>query len=513
MADRDRELERREQLERALREAVARAEAASEAKSRFLANMSHELRTPLNAIIGYAEILMEDVDVDAIEDLERIRSSGRHLLGLINDVLDLSKIEAGKLALVAEEIDVGALVAELRQAVAPLVPARRNTLLIEVHGDVPPLLGDPMRVRQVLLNLLSNALKFTEGGTVRLDVRCEEQRSLVFAVRDTGIGIGKEQFARLFRPFVQADDSTSRRYGGTGLGLALSQRLAQMMEGEITVRSEVGEGSTFTFSLPLRSARAEVLPLVAARIAEARGGERPTVLCVDDDPATLLLLDRMLARHPVVVVPCLDPERVVPLAVELSPVAITLDLHMPKLDGQQVLQRLRAQPEVADVPVVVVSVDPAGSWDALQVGHWLTKPVDRAELLGVLAQVAPSGDGPVLVVDDDADARQLVLRILEQGDVPAVAAAGGAEALALLDTLRPRLVVLDLMLPEVDGFAVVERLRAEPRWAEIPVVVLTAAAVDERDAPRLASCTAIVRKGDDAMRAVLGELERIGLVA
>ena len=369
--------------------------------------------------------------------------------------------------------------------------------------------ADPMRVRQVLLNLLSNAAKFTEEGTVVLELsRREEmgQEVLRVSVRDTGIGISDAQMARLFRPFAQADDSTVRRFGGTGLGLVLSKRLAQMMEGEILATSEPGVGSEFTFVLPVSTVVGRIGALTAERAREAEAANLPVVLCVDDEAHTLHLLDRMLTSEGMLAVPCLRPKDALDLARRIRPSAITLDLHMPGLDGWTLLERLRADEELHGTPVVIVSIDgDEGSTRTLGADAWLQKPVDRAVLLKLMDTHCFGGEGPVLVVEDDDATRDVVLRTLTRHGVPVVEARDGFEAMAALETVRPRMVLLDLMMPGMDGFAVVERLR-DARWADIPVVVLTAAEPTLNDRERLAPVRHILTKSDDVLRGIVDQV-------
>ena len=471
--------------------------------------MSHELRTPLNAIIGYAEILLEGgLDDDSAADAGRIRTSGKHLLSLINDVLDLSRIEAGKIALLASDIELSSLLGEVVETVRPRAEGNGNTLELRVPGDLGTVCADPMRVRQVLLNLLSNAAKFTTDGTVVLEAVRQVQagREVVrLAVRDTGIGISEAQLARLFRPFAQADDSTVRKFGGSGLGLVLSKRLAEMMEGELLVDSELGAGSSFTFVLPVSTAAGRIERLTPLRAAEAAAADQRVVLCVDDDPHILEQLDRILSAEGMFVVPCQRPSGALELARMVRPAAILLDLHMPELDGSVLLEQLRRDPELAGVPVVVVSIDAEARRRTLAADAWMQKPVQRSELLALIEAHCPEGDGPVLIVEDDPATRDVVRKTLTRHGLAVIEACNGFEALAILQSVRPRIVLLDLMMPGMDGFTVVDRLGQQPGF-DVPVVVLTSADLDERDRQRLAAARRILTKTPDVLDDIVDQV-------
>ena len=371
------------------------AEAASTAKSHFLASMSHELRTPLNAIIGYSEMLQEEVaelgQTALAPDLEKIHTAGRHLLALINDILDLSKIEAGKTELFLETFDVRQMLHEVTATVRPLVEKNANTLAIETHADLGAMRADLTKIRQVLLNLLSNACKFTERGTVTLAAGREPQDGdgaewIVFRVSDSGIGMTPPQMAKLFEAFAQAEASTTRRYGGTGLGLAISRRFCQLMGGDITVTSEPGRGSTFTVRVPATVAEARPDGEAgSARTAASGSGAAGTVLVVDDDPAARNLLARFLGREGFRVEEAADGEAALRCARDCRPHVITLDVLMPGMDGWAVLTALKADPAVADIPVVMLSVvDEKHIGFALGASDFLTKPIERQRLVSVL---------------------------------------------------------------------------------------------------------------------------------
>jgi PAS domain S-box-containing protein len=397
-----------QQAEEALRRANAdlarardRADQANQAKSTFLANMSHELRTPLNAIIGYSEILEEEAEEaglgEMLGDLKKIQTAGRHLLTLISDILDISKIEAGKIELEIGEFDVARMVADVVTTAQPLAEARANRLEIACPPGIGTLEADETRLRQILLNLLSNACKFTAEGRVELRVerRAGSAESpgdrLTFEVSDTGIGMTPEQLQRVFEPFQQAEESTSRRFGGTGLGLTISRRLCTMMGGELTVRSMPGEGTAFTVHLPavVRPATAEELEAAeAAAYALPPPGAR-TVLVIDDDKNSRELLFRFLRKEGFHVVVSPNGEDGLRLAAEIRPAAITLDVVMPDPDGWEVLSRLRRDPELQAIPVVMISmVERRRDQDRMGLVDYLTKPIDYGRLTELLRRYA-----------------------------------------------------------------------------------------------------------------------------
>lgn len=484
-----------------LADARDQATLATLAKSRFLANMSHELRTPLNAIIGLAEMLAEDAEAQALkefrEPLDRILRAGRHLLELINDVLDLSKIEAGRLDLHEEEIDLAALVADLAGASQPLADRNGNRLVVERPAGLGSMRADQTRLRQIILNLLSNACKFTEGGTVTLAVARDAEEGWVrFRVSDTGIGMTRDQLGRLFQEFTQADSSTTRKYGGTGLGLAISQRLAALMGGTIAVESEPGVGTSFTVRLPAGAAAgADAIPGsppapvgAVAAIPDAARTVDDRVLVVDDDATVRDLMRRFLGREGFDVVTAESGAEALSAVRAQRPSVITLDVLMPDMDGWSVLQELKADPELAGIPVIMVTiVDEKHKGIALGASDYLNKPIDRGRLAAILARYRSAGTATrrVLVVEDDAAARMMMRRLLI-GEGWQVAEAGdGREALARMGRERPDLILLDLMMPEMDGFEFLAACRKVPEFGSIPVIIVTAADLTAHDHRRL----------------------------
>ncbi len=482
-------------LFRDLAEKSRQLEVASQLKSQFLANMSHELRTPLNAIIGVTEMLHEDARDfqrdNELEPLERVLRAARHLLALINDILDLSKIEAGKIELHVESFAIAPLVADVVTTLGTLALKNRNRVLVECASDIGKMRGDQTRIRQALLNLASNATKFTEDGTITIRVQriAEEGHPWVtMAVADTGIGLTREQMGRLFQEFVQADASTTRKYGGTGLGLAISRRFCQMMGGDITVESEPGRGSTFTIRLPAADTGSGPVGPQDSADPHAAGpqGETPTILVVDDDPTVREILERYLTREGFSVVTAgsgLDGLR---LAREIRPAAITLDVMMPDVDGWTVLAAIKGDPALADIPVILVTiVDERSRGYSLGATDYMVKPIDRERLVGVLREISGTLARHALLVDDDDLLRRGMRLALEQEGWKVTEAANGRLAMAQLDEMRPDVIVLDLMMPEMDGFEFLDGIRQRSEWREIPVLVVTAKDLTSEDRARL----------------------------
>ena len=488
----DRELQLGALVDR-LADARDAAMEATVAKSRFLANMSHELRTPLNAVIGITEMLIEDAEESGNrgtrEPLERISRAGKHLLQLINEVLDLSKIEAGKLEINDETVDVAALVNDLVGEVEPLAQKNANRFVVECPPDIGAVRSDPTRLRQIILNLLSNACKFTEHGLVSLSVsrsRSDGGEFISVRVVDTGIGMTEEQLGKLFQEFSQADSSTTRKYGGTGLGLAISDRLCRLMGGTIEVESKLGVGTTFTMRLPAdRVSVAAVVPAAATPAEHLRPARTNRVLVIDDDATVRDLMRRYLSREGFDVVTAAGGREGLEFARELHPSVITLDVFMPDLDGWSVLQALKQDADLRRIPVIMMTIsDEKQKGITLGASGHLTKPVDRAQLAQLLDRFKTAMPRALVVEDNQTD-REMMRRLLAGEGWEVMVASNGREALDRLTSEHPNLILLDLMMPEMDGFEFLAEFRKTPKFASTPVIVVTAADLSLEDRRRL----------------------------
>src|SRR5947209_8576933 len=476
----------RKNYENTLTAARDAAEAMSRTKSTFLANMSHELRTPLNAIIGYSEILREDAaakdDKEPIEDLQRIESAGRHLLGLINNILDLSKIEAGKMDAFIEEVNIQALFKEVLSIVKPLADKNENIIEVFCPADIGSFHSDQTKVKQCLLNLLSNANKFTSKGTLTLTAAREDNSRICFCVSDTGVGMTEAQLGQLFEAFSQTDASTTKRFGGTGLGLAITKHFCAMLDGDVTAESTPGTGSTFTIRLPDQGIVPAAVESPAPATVMADG--RATVLVVDDDPMVCSLLAKTLEKEGYRVISARNGIEALALAREHRPQAITLDVLMPQMDGWRALKELKAAAELRDIPVIMVTVlNERGMAIPLGAADFVTKPIDRQRLTAILREhCASPSSASILVVEDDLPTRETLCRSVATMGYVAHVAINGRSALDWLGNHpAPSLILLDLMMPEMDGFEFLQELRKRPALVDVPVIVVTALELTAED--------------------------------
>ncbi len=445
-------------------------------KSQFLANMSHELRTPLNSIIGFSRVIIKGIDGPTTDlqqqDLSAIYSAGQHLLALINDILDISKIEAGKMELTFDNnVNLTDLINSVMSTAAGLVKDKPVKLLKSIDPNLPVVRADTTRIRQVTLNLLSNAAKFTDAGSISVEANVqagpEGYPEVIVKVRDTGPGIAPEDQKRLFQPFTQVDETATRKAGGTGLGLSISRLLVEMHGGRIGLESALGTGSTFYYTLPLPHPEPQVILASGNKI----------ILAVDDERPILNLYDRYLSEHGYQVVPLTDPNQVVSRAKQIQPFAITLDVMMPGRNGWQVLEDLKNDPETSHIPVIVCSIlEDQEKGFSLGATDYLTKPILEEDLVGALSRLNNDGSiHEVLVVDDDENDLRLVQKILQKDERYHIGLAhGGAEGLVALRTFKPQAVILDLFMPGVDGFTILETMRADPALRDVPVIIFTA---------------------------------------
>ena len=489
------------------------ATGSSRAKSAFLASMSHELRTPMNAILGYSEMLQEDLadqaDPTSLQDLGRIHRAALHLLALINDILDISKIEAGRLDIYLEPFSIPVLLEDIVSTIRPQLERNGNELRVVLDEQMGTMYSDASKVRQIVTNLLSNATKFTENGEIRLMGRIDGA-DVEFEVRDNGIGMPADQLKRIFGAFEQGDSTSTRHYGGTGLGLTLVSRIVDLLEGSIEVDSELGVGSTFVVRLPLSKVQVGAATPVLGAPIHGQG----TVLVIDDDQSIQEWLHRALSREGFGVVIADSGEAGIAAAREVQPVLITLDIEMPGLDGWDVLSMLKSDPVTADIPVVIVSVqDIQGQGFSVNAVDYLTKPVDRRRLLTLAHKYGTALDeGQILLVEDDEATAEMVRRVLTRDGYDVMRVSDGEEALAV--TIRPSLVLLDLMMPKLDGFGFLEAIRDQPRWAGVPVVVMTAMTLTPAQKSRLLQqVQGVVSKGgnnsEDLLATVLSTARRM----
>jgi signal transduction histidine kinase/DNA-binding response OmpR family regulator len=483
--------------------ARAEAEAASRAKSSFLANMSHELRTPLNAIIGYSEILAEDAadrsDDATVKDLQKIQSAGKHLLGLINSVLDLSKIEAGRMDVYLEPVNLTQLVDEVRVMIQPLIEKNGNRLVIDCAPDIGSMRTDLTKVKQSLINLLSNAAKFTEKGEVRLSVARQTgpvgDFHVLFKVSDSGIGMTEEQMGKLFQAFAQADSSTTRNFGGTGLGLAITKRFATQLGGTVSVDSKPGVGSVFTLDLLDHSIAITAATDAIKTAVSGPDGPALTVLVVDDDPAVHEVLSATLVRKGYRVIHARDGAQALEIVRKTPPDLVTLDVMMPNVDGWTVLGAMKSDPALAHIPVIMLTiVDDRNLGWSLGASEYMTKPIDRERLVTLVRRfTGRSAESVVLIVDDDAEVRNVISATLRNVGLKTAEAINGRAAVEwLTSNPLPDLVLLDLMMPEMDGFQFLERLRDSAEPINVPVVVLTAKDLTADERAYLAERTVLV---------------------
>jgi signal transduction histidine kinase/DNA-binding response OmpR family regulator len=509
------------QAMQALETARDQSEQSSIAKSQFLANMSHELRTPLNAILGYAELLIEDMDdtdqAEAIDDLQKIRRSAHHLLTLINDILDLSKIEAGRMDVERHPFDVAALIDDVVETIKPLAAQKQNQIIVNIEPGLGSMVSDSVKVRQLLLNLLSNACKFTESGLISLSARLlarDGHGTVQLTVSDTGIGMSEEHLSRIFEAFTQADASTTRKFGGTGLGLAISKKFVELMGGDLSVSSEEQVGTTFSILLPrnLSEIPAQITPEIEAfntntpHLSSEAGF---LVLVIDDEPMAQELNKRWIERlgHKVIIAP--NGTDGLKLARTLKPNVILLDISMPGLNGWEVLQELKEDPTTAHIPAIMVSAhDDRKRAILLGAVELLTKPVARDDLNQLLTLYAGRSEGNILLVEDDVAMADIYKRSISSAGFQVHHAKNGIEALKLIEKQKDfRMAVVDLMMPEMDGFQFLEALEAHHPNLAMPVMVLTAKDLTQADRKRLAGHTQMLRmKGSLSPRELIGDI-------
>lgn len=505
-----------EQTSTELRIAMAETERATKAKSVFLANMSHELRTPLNAILGFSEMILEDleeagVDEEMLADVQKIHRAGQSLLALVNDVLDISKIESGKMDVYVESINISALLNDVINTVTPLAEKNHCPLQLEQDESLTStnFYADFTKVRQILLNLMSNAIKFGENGKIVLQVKYRDNY-FEFYVKDNGIGISADKLHTLFQAFTQADSSTTRKYGGTGLGLTICKEFAELMGGSIEVESEVGKGSCFIVKIP---AHVETIATEKTPNSGTKSGSGQTdlsnfkmthikehgiVLVVDDDHEMRELLAEHLDKLGYRPVTAASGEEALSMVHKLKPDAITLDVMMPDMDGWEVLAQLKADEALMQIPVIMLSIieDKAKGY-ALGATEYLIKPIDREHLATVLSKYRENAEPLVMLVEDDETTRNMMINMLERIECNVISAENGKIALQRLQQHQPDIILLDLMMPEMSGLEFAQILHNHPYWHQIPIIVLTAKDLTPEDRQQLSGCVELIyQKGN-----------------
>jgi signal transduction histidine kinase/DNA-binding response OmpR family regulator len=510
-----REIRKRRRVEEALIRAKEEAERASKFKDRFLSTMSHELRTPLNAVLGFSDLLADKRCGELNERQQRyvshINTGGRHLLKLIGDILDLSKIEAGRMELSCEDLSVANIFGEVVSALRPLAEKKAQTLSSNADRSLA-VHADATRCKQVLMNLVGNAIKFTpEGSSIEITAQ-QADREVQVKVRDNGPGIPREEQKRIFDAFYRLRKS-GEGAEGTGLGLAITESLVKLQGGSLGLESEPGHGSCFYFSLPVATAIREPRAQVAK--VPQKAAKAPKILIIEDDATTVQLIESQLTSSGYQVVSCDQPERAVEMAAEMQPQAITLDLLMKPTSGWEILLHLKQDPRTTSIPVVVVTVvDNPGTGAALGADEYLVKPVDKATLLAAVersleGRAVSSLSRPVLVVEDDAPTREIITELLTTKGYAVVTAPDGESARAQVAASLPELVILDLVLPKVSGFELLAEWRADRRTAELPIFVLTSKDLSAREKSYLRThAQSLFRKQESWQEALLKQLQR-----
>jgi signal transduction histidine kinase/CheY-like chemotaxis protein len=482
-------------------------------KSAFLANMSHELRTPLNSIIGFSKVILSGIDGEVNEkqkfDLNLIHEAGQHLLRLINEILDLSKIESGKMELNKEIIDISPVFDEVIATLKILLKDKPIELRKELEENLPPIFADRIRVKQIILNLGSNAIKFTDSGSITLTANKSSENEIMFTVRDTGIGIKPEDVPKVFEEFRQLDNSTSRRAGGTGLGMTISKRFVEMHNGKIWIESELGKGTTVFFTIPIR-------PVVKTEQPQPEIKEEiikpvpKTILVIDDEISVAMLYRRYLEREGYNVVHITTGRDIVNKVKDINPEAITLDIMIPHTDGWEILQQLKADPDTKNIPVIICSILSEKQLGfSLGAADYLVKPIIGDDLIKAIKSLSKDIK-QVMVIDDNPNDVELISRILQTCRYTVLTATSGKKGIEIIENNQVDLVILDLMMPEMDGFMVLEKLKSNPNTKDIPIIIITAKDVTAEDRKRLdGRVELLLRKGIFTAEELIQDVEHV----
>ena len=490
-------------------------EDAGRMKSQFLSNMSHELRTPLNSVMALSRVLMmqakDKLNPEEVNYLEIIERNGKSLLALINDILDLSKIEAGRMDVNPKPFSLRQTLENIVESITPIAGEKQIEIHQDIPGDLPLLESDEIRVSQILQNLIGNAVKFTNAGSVTVSVQSDKEKIAV-RITDTGIGIAENDLPYIFDEFRQIDGSSSRRHEGTGLGLAIARKSTRMLGGEIAVTSAPERGTTFTLTLPIVwQGTAPVYEPIVTREPSGVKPARKTILVVDDEPEMAAMISRYLLQEGYKTVTATSGSEALKLAARELPFAVTLDIIMPDMDGWEVLQGLKKNPETRDIPVIIVSIsEERETGFALGAVGYVTKPVSKKQLISEIQKIGKPETRSIMIVDDNDLDRQEIRRIIEAEGLKPIVAEDGAACLELLKKQVPDVLVLDLMMPEPDGFAVLEKIRGNPGTRDLPVIVVTAKDLTEQDRNKLTgNVFSVLEKTDAKSTTLLAELRRI----
>ncbi len=490
-------------------------EEANRLKSQFLSNMSHELRTPLNSVMALSRVLMmqasSKLSAEEVNYLEIIERNGRNLLTLINDILDLSKIEAGRMDVNPKPFSLRMAIDDIVESIAPLAEEKQIALHQDIPEGIPQLESDEIRVSQILQNLIANAVKFTNEGSVTVSVRLDKGK---FSVRiaDTGIGVAENDLPCIFDEFRQVDGTSARKHEGTGLGLTIARKAARMLGGDIAVQSSKGVGSTFTLTLPVAwQGKTPVCEPIVIRQISGVKSERKTILVVDDEPDMAAMISRYLLQEGYNTLTATSGAEALILAERERPFAVTLDIIMPDIDGWEVLQGLKKNPETKDIPVIIVSISEGKETGfALGAIGYVTKPVSKEQLISEIEKIGKPGIRSIMIVDDSELDRRQIGRIIESEGLNLIVAENGAVCLELIKKQVPDVLVLDLMMPELDGFAVLEKIRGNPETRDMPIIVVTAKDLTEEDRNKLSgNVFSVLDKSVATSVTLFAEIKRI----